>query len=152
MTLPTRSPLLLLLLTSGAWAPYNPTKKEPDPLKGKWRLVDMIVKGEPIPANERRGFMIVFNGTSMTVSGFTKKKQFTYSLDSSTTPKSFDALALNGNFKGKTAPGIYELRGDTLRLCLPNDDTGGRPTEFASEKGSNMALLTLVRGGKGGRR
>jgi uncharacterized protein (TIGR03067 family) len=151
MTLRTASPLLLalLLLATGAWTPGSPPKKAPDILKGKWSLTDMTVNGESVPAKERRKFSIIFNGPSMTVSGFNGKKEFTYSLDSSTAPKSIDALALNGNFKGKTAPGIYDLQGDTLRLCLPNDDVGERPTDFTAEQGSNRALLILVRGGKG---
>lgn len=140
-------PLLLLLLTSGGWASIGGGKRVPAVLQGKWRVVGMVVNGDTVSEDECRKGAFVFNGRSMTVSGFSGMKKFTYSLDSSGMPKAIDAHALNGKFKGKTAPGIYDLQGDTLRLCLPNDDSGSRPSDFGAGKGTGMALLTLTREG-----
>ena len=55
--------------------------------------------------------------------------------DSSTKPKSMTVTGTEGPNKGKTFPCIYELKGDTLRICY---DLSGvkRPTEFKSEAGS----------------
>jgi uncharacterized protein (TIGR03067 family) len=43
--------------------------------------------------------------------------------------------------QGRTFPALYELKGDTLRICY--DLTGAkRPTEFRSVAGTNLYLVT----------
>jgi uncharacterized protein (TIGR03067 family) len=51
--------------------------------------------------------------------------------------------ALDGGFKGKTNLGLYQLEGDTLKLCMPNEPTEERPTKLASPEGSDLILMTL---------
>jgi hypothetical protein len=41
--------------------------------------------------------------------------------------------------------GIYEIQGDTLKLCLIDRDQP-RPTEFQSETGSRVTYLVLKGG------
>lgn len=53
----------------------------------------------------------------------------------------FDA----GPEKGNTNLAIYELKGNTWRLCLSTHGAG-RPSSFASPPGSGIALETLSRG------
>ena len=45
---------------------------------------------------------------------------------------------------GKTFPAIYEIKGDTLRICY---DLSGvkRPTEFKSVPGTRLYLVTYSR-------
>src|SRR5262249_19253582 len=45
---------------------------------------------------------------------------------------------------GRTSLGIFELNGDKLRICF-REKGGERPSEFASEKGSNLVLIELRR-------
>jgi len=49
-----------------------------------------------------------------------------------------------GPNSGRTFPAIYELEGDTLRICY---DLSGvkRPTEFKSIAGTRLYLVTYVR-------
>ena len=64
----------------------------------------------------------------------------TYTLDPSTTPKSIDMTT-----GGRTKPGIYDLQGDTLRLCM-SENTDERPTAFDSQPNSvNDVVLTMKR-------
>jgi uncharacterized protein (TIGR03067 family) len=45
---------------------------------------------------------------------------------------------------GKTFPAIYEIKGDTLRICY--DLSGAqRPTEFKSVAGTKLYLVTYTR-------
>ena len=53
-------------------------------------------------------------------------------------------MRTEGPGKGKTMLGIYELTGDTYKVCfaLPG---GERPKEFASKPGSKTMLIVMKR-------
>ena len=73
-----------------------------------------------------------------------KPDRGTYMLDSATKPKSMNVIGTEGPNKGKTFPAIYELNGDTLRICY---DLSGvkRPTEFKTSAGTKLYLVTYTR-------
>lgn len=52
-----------------------------------------------------------------------------------------DVTGTDGPNKGKTIPAIYELDGDTLRICY---DLSGKecPKEFKTEKNTKLYLVT----------
>jgi predicted RecB family nuclease len=63
-------------------------------------------------------------------------------------PKVIDFVLLDASFplrgwKGRTTPGIYELEGDGLRLCIPEGDGKNRPAGF--EPGGGNRLYTFRR-------
>ncbi len=71
--------------------------------------------------------------------------QGTYKIDSAAEPKAITVTGLKGPNAGKTFPAIYELKGDTLRICY--DLSGAkRPTEFKSSAGTMLYLVTYNRG------
>jgi uncharacterized protein (TIGR03067 family) len=50
----------------------------------------------------------------------------------------------NGPNLGKTFPAIYELKGDTLRICY--DLSGEKfPTDYKSVEGTKLYLVTYKR-------
>ena len=59
-------------------------------------------------------------------------------------PKAMDILGTDGPNKGKTLLAIYELSGDTLRICY---DLAGktRPTEFTTKAGTRQFLVSYKR-------
>jgi uncharacterized protein (TIGR03067 family) len=68
----------------------------------------------------------------------------TYIIDSASKPKSMTIPGTEGPNHGKTFPAIYELKGDTLRICY--DLSGAkRPTEFKSVAGMKLYLVTYNR-------
>ena len=68
----------------------------------------------------------------------------TYAIDASTKPKSITVMGTDGPNQGKTFPAIYEFKEDTLRICY--DLSGAkRPTEFKSETGTKLYLVTYQR-------
>lgn len=71
----------------------------------------------------------------------------TLELDASATPPRIDMKFDKGPEKGNTNLGIYQLKGDSWKLCLATRGTA-RPAKFASTPGSGIAVETLVRGGK----
>ncbi len=55
-----------------------------------------------------------------------------------------DVIGTEGPNKGKTIPAIFDLAGDTLKICY---DLSGqaRPTEFKSSPGTQQFLATYQR-------
>jgi uncharacterized protein (TIGR03067 family) len=73
-----------------------------------------------------------------------KPDKGTYTLDSASKAKGMTITGTEGPNKGKTFPAIYELKGDTLRICY--DLSGAkRPTEFKSIAGTRLYLVTYNR-------
>src|SRR5205807_1617746 len=84
-------------------------------------------------------------GTKFTTAAMGSTYDGTLSLDVTKKPKRFDLKFTKGPEKGNTSLGIYELDGDTWKICLGL--TGkSRPTKFATKPGSGHALETLKRG------
>jgi uncharacterized protein (TIGR03067 family) len=137
-----------LLLVSGA-AQANDAKKELEKLQGTWEIIEIVNGGRAVPPEEVKGGQVVFNGDAMTLKEGRDDKDprtFRVKLDLSQNPKAIDTTALNREYKGSVSPAIYQLDGDTLKLCGPNDpDTKERPRALKSEEGSNVLLLTLKR-------
>jgi len=82
--------------------------------------------------------------------GFTLKKgedvraQGTFTLDPAKKPKTMDATLKEGKDAGKTVLAIYELKGDTFKVCRA--PTGkDRPDKFAAESGSGVTLSVWKR-------
>lgn len=69
----------------------------------------------------------------------------TKALDPTKTPKTIDIEVASGSYKGVVYLGIYELDGDTLRICFAMPDRPVRPTEFTADKGSVRALSEFRR-------
>ena len=68
----------------------------------------------------------------------------TCALDTKSKPKGMTIKGVDGPNAGKTYPAIYELKGDTLRICY---DLSGvkRPTEFKTAAGTKLYLTTYKR-------
>lgn len=68
----------------------------------------------------------------------------TYTIDSAQKPKHIDLIGTEGENKGKSAPGIYTIEEDTLKICytLPGKE---RPKEFESKPGSGATLVVWKR-------
>ena len=135
----------ILLLALGADDPKK--DKDADKIQGTWEAVEMTIDGRPIPAEEVKEIQIVFTPDKMQLVGKAGigKREYTYKIDPDTKPKSLDTTPLDGPFKGKTGPAIYELDGDNLKLCIPNKETKDRPADFKAEQGSNLGLFILKR-------
>jgi uncharacterized protein (TIGR03067 family) len=121
-------------------------KKELDKLQGTWESVKLIFDGKDLTDKEQYKFKLVFKGDQATVvSSAAVEKEYaklTFKLDPSTMPKILDVTVAGGVQKNAVLEGIYEVKGDELKLCAKvfgND----RPSEFASPSGSSIVLAVL---------
>jgi uncharacterized protein (TIGR03067 family) len=114
-------------------------KSDRDKLQGTWEFVSMELDGKK---QDQKG-TITFDGDQFTVKiGDTVVQSGTQTLDTSKKPHAVDAKILEGEGKGMTQLGIYEIDGDTMKACF---DVMGkkRPTEFKSAGGSGTMLVTF---------
>jgi uncharacterized protein (TIGR03067 family) len=111
-------------------------EKEVRKFQGAWTFESSEASGKELPAGELKGFIITFEGDKHTVKkGDEVIQAGTMKLDPSKSPKAIDVTITEGPEKGAVMLGIYELSGDTLKVCF---DAQGkkRPTEFKSAPGS----------------
>jgi len=109
-------------------------------LQGAWTIVSLEIDGQATPST---GARIIINGNNFRTEGMGGNYSGKVLVDPSRTPKSIDLQFMQGPEKGNNNFGIYELDGDSWKLCL--DMTGKRrPAKFAS--GPNVALEMLKRG------
>ena len=116
-------------------------KKEQEKLEGTWRLVKITPE-----KNSDKDAKLTFKGNKIT---FTtgdktdKTKEATYSVDPTKKPKEL-TVHLDRNGKKVTIQGIYELDGDTLKICHFDGDkkaTEGRPKELVANEHTILAVL-----------
>jgi uncharacterized protein (TIGR03067 family) len=138
---------MALCLFLGADAPKDDVKKDKDKLQGTWKTVTVQEDGEK--KDDTEDHRLIFSGDEFCI----KKGDETvikgkFKIDSSKKPKQIDmdiTQASKEEFEGKTAVGIYELDGDTLKWCVKKPGKGERPKEFASDHGSSHLLVTFKR-------
>jgi uncharacterized protein (TIGR03067 family) len=110
-------------------------------LQGSWRIASLEVDGRAIPA----AGSIVVKGRRFTATDLESVYEGEMVLHPSATPRRLDLKFDAGPEKGNTNLGIYEIKGDTWRLCLATRGDA-RPPGFATKPGSGYALETLIRG------
>lgn len=115
-------------------------------LQGAWSIAALEVEGERMPAEMLSGGRITVEGNRFTSTGMGADYTGTIELNVSKNPRHLDMKFDAGPEKGNTNLGIYELDGDTWRICLATRGSV-RPSTFASTAGSGFALETLTRGG-----
>lgn len=114
-------------------------------LQGAWRVTALEVDGQPMAAETLKEARIVIEGSRFTSTGMGAVYGGTLELDSSAAPARLDLKFDSGPEQGNINRGIYELTGESWRLCLATRGTV-RPTSFVSPPGSGIALEILVRG------
>ena len=117
-------------------------------LQGSWEAVEIIKDGKAAPADLLKGVKITFAQDKMTLVGgkLFDRQEFRVKLDPAKKPKAIDLTSLDGASKGKVFVGIYQLRGDTVKLCVSNDpESKERPSEFAAKEGSKVGVSTFSR-------
>src|SRR5262245_24750630 len=87
--------------------------KDAEALQGAWLPSKAELGGKDFPA---KNFKLEVKGDAYTVTAESPDKG-TVKLNTSAKPKEMDITGTDGPNKGKTFKAIYELDGDTLRVC-----------------------------------
>ena len=135
---------LLFVLSIGflVFTPLKAQSTEGDrkTIEGTWIPVAFEVGGAKLPEEAFKDAKLV-----MSDGHYAYQNDYgTYKLIPGEKPKAIDVSGTEGPNQGKTFPAIYELTGDTLRICY---DLAGktRPTEFATRAGTRQFLASYKR-------
>ena len=113
-------------------------------IQGSWAPAKAELGGQPMTDAVLKTISLKLDNGKYEVSVAGAADKGTYSLDPTTKPKGMTVIGTEGPNNGKTFPAIYELNGDTLRICY--DLSGAkRPTAFSSVAGSQLYLVTYER-------
>ena len=113
-------------------------------LQGSWTVTSLEVDGQKMPADMLANSRVVIKGNRFTSAGMGAVYKGTLELDASTSPRQLNMRFDAGPEKGNTNLCIYELDGNTWKICLATRGAV-RPSSFASTPGSGFALETLTR-------
>ena len=113
-------------------------------MQGKWVPTSGEIAGQKFPEAQLKTITLVVGGDKYTVKVGDVADRGSLKFDPSMKPKALDIVGTEGPNKGKTLLAIYEINGDTMRVCY--DLTGkARPTEFKTSKEAPHFLATYQR-------
>jgi uncharacterized protein (TIGR03067 family) len=112
--------------------------------EGRWSYASAIVDGKPAPEAILKAGRLDLAGEKFTLIASDATHKGTFAVDPAAAPKTIDVTFSEGPRAGQTCKGIYELNGDTCKVCIALAGQP-RPTEFASPAGRGLALEVLER-------
>jgi len=120
--------------------------KDLQAFKGTWRLNSKEENGKKFSEEEIKDVIMTNDGSGRgsVRRGDKLLAEATVKLDPTTKPKTIDVTFTEGERKGKTVLGIYEIESDAFRVCVarPGDE---RPAEFSAKAGSGHILIVYKR-------
>ena len=135
---------LAVHLTSAALLYADDPPKGDKDLDGTWEQTAVVHEGEDQPAAGGDKLVVTIMGDSITFTVGKDVETGKLKIDAGKKPKVADLVPGDGPQKGITIPGVYEIKGDELRVCS-SDPGKDRPTELSSKKSSGWTLTTLKR-------
>jgi uncharacterized protein (TIGR03067 family) len=113
--------------------------------KGIWEVRSLEVDGKKYSKEELKGVTLICDarGKVSVRRGDKAILGAALTLHPRKKPKAIDATLTEGEGKGKTALGIYEIKGESYRVCFARS-AAKRPTEFSAKAGSGQSLIVIV--------
>ena len=116
-------------------------EKELKKFQGTWTFKSVEAGGKKQSADQFKGMTVAFKGDKYSVKvGDKAVESATQKIDPSKSPKTLDSKVTDGPNKGKVYLCIYEISGDTLKVCF-DPEGKKRPTEFKGDAGSQTLVV-----------
>ena len=131
-----------ILFAAAAWS--EDAADDHKLLQGTWLPTAAELNEKPFDEATLKTMKLVIEGDKYTVTVGKSIDKGTIKIDPAAKPKTMNIVGTEGPNKGKTILAIYELTGDTLRICY---DLAGkkRPTEFKTVKDTQQFLVSYKR-------
>jgi len=113
-------------------------------IQGTWLPVKAALAGKPMPEEFLKKIVSLQLDNGKYVVTAESLDKGTYTLNPTAKPKILDVTGGTGPNVGRKIPAIYELEGDTLRICY-NLGGSAHPTEFKSPTGTKFFLIIYQR-------
>jgi len=140
--------LFVMAVLNAATAQDDAVKKELAKFQGVWKTVQGEEDGKPSSEYLVDNLKWVIKNDQLTFKGIEplleKASRLAIVIDGSTTPKCIDLKVEAGSLKGTVFEGVYEWKGDELKMCFFLAG-GNRPLDFETKAGSNRVLFVLKR-------
>ena len=115
--------------------------KDLEPFQGTWAAVSVEQEGTAIPEEATGKLTLVVKGNSRVLKQDGEVvSQATFKVDAAKKPKTIDIEVTDGPLAGRKILGIYEVKDDTLKVCLSITDDDKRPDDFSAKEGSGRQL------------
>ena len=118
--------------------------EHPQSLNGVWNVVSSEIQGAP--DRLYAGHEIRFSENQMVITGPFQQYTMSFTVDSDKKPSHLNIFTEDAGDDPKPSNWIYELDGDTLKLCWNGKDGTIRPEAFETDENSDSVLLVLERG------
>ena len=107
-------------------------------------MIELSHNGRRAPREiiDAAGYIIAENSLIGTINGQKRKDGVTFKLNKTAKPRRID---ITEEDSGETSLGIYELKGDQLKICYCESATVRPETFESSPKGSTSSLMVLER-------
>jgi uncharacterized protein (TIGR03067 family) len=114
-------------------------------LQGSWVPVKAELGAQPMPGEVLKKITLTLTNQNyeVTITG-EQPDSGTWSIDTSSKPKGMTIVGTKGPNAGKTFPCIYDIKGNTFRVCYDLSGTK-QPTEFKTATGTKLYLVTYDR-------
>jgi len=134
--------LILCLALAATISSAGDSSNDAKAVQGNWSPVTAELSGQPMPDAVLKTISLKLENGKYEVFVGEFPDRGTYTINPAT--RSMTVTGMEGPNHGKIFPAIYELKGDTLRICY---DLSGmkRPTEFKSLAGTKIYLVTYHR-------
>jgi uncharacterized protein (TIGR03067 family) len=134
--------------------------KDLELLQGTWNIDTMEWGGKSLPKELMSGYKFVFAGNKLTWDGAIGIQSVMgkvmaidgtfpcdFKIDPGKEPKQID-ITLHLKKGDRTVLGIYEIKGDTLKVCYFSSDTGKRPAELSTKDDRDIGYVVVTRAKK----
>jgi uncharacterized protein (TIGR03067 family) len=136
---------LSAILLVAAEPPADAVKKDMSALEGEWTMTSGEREGEAFPDEYvKSGKREVKDGVSTVTIGDSILIKSNFTVDPTKKPKAIDFEVIDGQGKGTKLHGIYEIDGDTMKICLTVADKD-RPTDFTTKADGGRTLTVWKR-------
>lgn len=111
-----------------------------DRIQGEWKLKQLVIDGQAADEATIADGKLKIKGDTFKLDAAGQNESGTLQFDAQVSPKTLEVALQSGD----TIPAIYELSGDTLKICYAVN-SAARPKEFKSTGGSDHVFVVYQR-------